>query len=55
MRTDGQAIRANELEMGKVQAWAKRTFSGDRIAVGIAKFMVAGYLGIVLAQVIQTY
>jgi hypothetical protein len=55
MRTDGQTIRGNELDMDKVKAWAKRTFTRERIAVATAKLVVAGYLGIVLAQVIQTY
>ena len=55
MRTDGQTIRGNEMDMGKVKAWAKRTFSRERIAVTTAKVVVAGYLGIVLVQVIQTY
>ena len=55
MRTDGQTIRGNELDMDKVKAWAKRTFTRERIAVATAKLVVAGYLGIVLAQVVQTY
>jgi hypothetical protein len=55
MRTDGQTIRGNEMDMGKVKAWAKRTFSSEKIAVATCKLVVAGYLGIVLAQVIQTY
>jgi hypothetical protein len=55
MRTDGQTIRGNEMDMGKVKAWAKRAFSRERISVATSKLVVAGYLGIVLAQVIQTY
>ena len=55
MRTDGQTIRGNEMDMGKVKAWAKRTFSRERIAVASAKLVVAGYLAIVLAQVLQSY
>jgi hypothetical protein len=55
MRTDGQTIRENEMDMGKVKAWAKRTFSKERIAVATAKLVVAGYVGIVVAQVLQTY
>jgi hypothetical protein len=55
MRTDGQTIRRNEMDMGKVKAWAKRTFSRERIAVGTARLVVAGYLGIVLAHILQTY
>ena len=55
MKTDGQTVRGNEMDMGKVKAWAKRTFSRERIAVATAKLVVAGYVGIVLAQVIQTY
>ena len=55
MRTDGQTIRGHEMDMGKVKAWARGIFSSERIAVGISKLAVAGYLGIVLAQVLQTY
>jgi len=55
MRTDGQTIRGNETDMGKVKTWAKRTFSRERIAVATAKLVVAGYVGIVLAQVFQSY
>ena len=33
MRTDGQTIRGNEMDLGKVKAWAKRTFSREKIAV----------------------
>ena len=55
MRTDGQTIKGNEMDMGKVKAWAKRTFSKERIAVVSCKLVVAGYVGIVLAQVVQTY
>jgi hypothetical protein len=55
MRTDGQTLRGNEMDMGKVKAWAKRTFSKERMAVATAKLVVVGYVGIVLAQVLQTY
>ena len=55
MRTDGQTIRGNETDMGKVKAWAKRTFSRERTSVAISKLAVAGYLGIVIAQVLQSY
>ena len=55
MRTDGQTIRGNEMDMGKVKSWAKRTFSRERTSMAISKLVVAGYVGIVLAQVIQTY
>jgi hypothetical protein len=55
MRTDGQTIRENEMEMGKVKAWAKRTFSKERMAVVSCKLVVAGYVGIALAQVLQSY
>jgi hypothetical protein len=55
MRTDGQTIRGSELDMGKVKAWAKRTFNSERIAVATCKLVVAGYVGIVLAQVLQSY
>jgi len=55
MRTDGQTIRGNEMEMGKAKAWAKRTFSREGISLAASKLVVAGYVGIVLAQVLQTY
>lgn len=55
MRTAGRTIRGNELDMGKVKARAKRTFSKERMAGAGAKLVVAGYVGIVLAQVLQTY
>ena len=55
MRTDGQTLRGNEMDMGKVKAWAKRTFSKEGIAVVSCKLVVAGYVGICLAQVLQTY
>ena len=55
MRTDGQTLRGNEMDMGKGKAWAKRTFSGERLSVAISKLVVAAYLGIALAQVFQTY
>ena len=54
MRTDGQTIRGNETDMGKVKAWAKRTFSRERTSVAISKLTVAGYVGIVIAQVLQS-
>ena len=55
MRTDGQTVKGNEMDMGKVKAWAKRTFSKERISMATAKLVVAGYVGICLAQVLQTY
>jgi hypothetical protein len=55
MRTDSQTVRGNEMDMGKVKAWAKRTFSKERISVATAKLMVAGYVGIALAQGFQSY
>jgi hypothetical protein len=55
MRTDGQTVKGNEMDMGKVKAWAKRTFSRERTSVAVAKLVVAGYAGIALAQVLQTY
>jgi hypothetical protein len=55
MRTDGQTVRGNEMDMGTVEAWAKRTFSKERMAVTVAKLVVAGYVGIVLAQILQAY
>ena len=55
MRTDGQTIRGNETDMGRVKAWAKRTFSRERTSLAIAKLVVAGYVGVALAQVLQTY
>ena len=55
MRTDGQTIRGNEMDMGQVKAWAKRTFSRERTSLAISKLVVAGYVGIALAQVVQVY
>ena len=55
MRTDGQTIRGNEMDMGKVKAWAKRTFSKERTSVAVAKLVVACYVGVALTQVLQTY
>jgi hypothetical protein len=55
MRTDGQTIRGNEMDTGKVKAWAKRALSKERISLGISKLVVAGYVGVVLAQVLQAY
>jgi hypothetical protein len=55
MRTDGQTIRGNETDMGKVKAWAKRTLSRERASLAISKLVVAGYVGIVVAQVLQSY
>ena len=55
MRTDGQTVKGNEMDMGKVKAWAKRTFSKERTSMAISKLVVAGYVGIALAQVLQTY
>ena len=55
MRTDGQTLRGNETDMGKVKAWAKRTFSRERTSLAISKLAVAGYVGIVIAQVLQSY
>ena len=52
MRTDGQTVRGNEMDMGKVKAWLQRTCSRERIAVVSCKLVVAGYVGIVLAQVL---
>jgi hypothetical protein len=55
MRTDGQTIRGYEMNMGKMRAWATRTFSRERLALASAKLVVAAYLGIVLARILQTY
>jgi hypothetical protein len=55
MKTDGQTVKGNEMDMGKVKAWAKRAFSKERTSVPIAKLVVAAYAGICLAQVLQTY
>ena len=55
MKTDGQTLKGNEMDMGKVKAWVKRTFSRERTSLAISKLVVAGYLGIVVAQVLQTY
>jgi len=55
MKTDGQTLRGIETDMGRVKAWAKRTFNSEKIAVATCKLVVAGYVGIVLAQVLQSY
>ena len=55
MKRDGQTLRGNELDPGRVKAWAKRALSSRWIAVTIAKLVVAGYVGIALVQVVQTY
>jgi hypothetical protein len=55
MRTDGQTIRENEMDTGKVKAWAKRTFKREKISVVSCELVVAGYIGVVLAQVFLTY
>lgn len=55
MRADGQTVRGNETDMGKVKSWAKRTFSRERTSLAISKLIVGGYVGIVLAQVLQSY
>jgi len=55
MRTDAQTLRGNQTDMGRVKAWAKRTFSRERTSVAISKLVVAGYVGLVLAQILQTY
>lgn len=55
MKTYGQTIRAREVDLGKAKAWAKRTFTRERVAVAAAKFVVAGYFGIVPARAFQTY
>ena len=55
MRTNGETLRGNEMDMGKVKSWVKRTFSRERTSIAISKLVVAGYVGIVLAQVVQTY
>jgi hypothetical protein len=55
MRTDGQTMRGNEMDMGKVKAWANRFFSKERISVVSCELVVAGYIGVVLAQVFLSY
>ena len=63
MRTDGQAIRGNELaiphvDLESVKEWARATFSKERVAeVGVvaATLVMTGYLGAVLFKGIQTY
>ena len=59
MRTDGQAIRGNELaiphvDLETVKAWAKATFTKERMAE-VATLVVTGYLGAVLFTGIRTY
>lgn len=55
LKIDGQAVRRIELEPGRTKFWAKRTLSRERITVTIAKLAVTGYMGTVLAYVVQTY
>jgi hypothetical protein len=55
MRTDGQTVRGNEMDLGGLKAWAKRTFSKERTSAAISKLVVAAYAGICLAQVLQSY
>ena len=58
MRTHGETLRGNEMDMGKVKSWAKRTFSRERMAeAGLvaATLVVTGYLGSVLVKGIETY
>ena len=55
MRTHGHTLRGNEMDMGKVKSWANRTFSRERTSLAISKLVVAGYMGIVLAQIVQAY
>jgi hypothetical protein len=63
MGTDGQTIRGNELaiphvDLEAVKAWAKATFTKERMAeVGVvaATLVATGFLGAVLFGGIQTY
>ena len=55
MRTHGQTMSGNEMDMAKAMAWAKRICSRERMALVIARLVLAGYAGIVLAQIFQTY
>lgn len=63
MRTNGHTIRGQEfviphVDLESLKAWAKATFSKERIAeLGLvtATLVVTGYLGVVLFKGIQTY
>jgi hypothetical protein len=55
MRTDGQTIRGTEMDIGRVKAWAKKTFTKERMSVATARLVMAGYVGIVLAQIFHSY
>ena len=63
MRTDGQTIRGTgmvipHVDLDSVKAWAKATFTKERMAeVGLvaATLVVTGYLGSVLVKGIETY
>ena len=63
MGTDGQTIRGNEVaiphvDLESVKAWAKATFTKERMAeVGVvaATLVVTGFVGAVLFVGIQTY
>ena len=54
MRTDGQAVSGNEMDMAKVKALVKRAFSKERISVVSCELVVACYIGVVLAQIFLT-
>ena len=63
MRTVGHAVRRNEMiarlpDLEAVKAWAKATFTKERIAeagVVLATLIATGYLGAVLFKGIQSY
>ena len=63
MRTDGETIRGNEMDiphvdLESVKEWARSTFTKERMAeVGLvaATLVVTGYLGAVLVKGIETY
>jgi hypothetical protein len=52
---DGLTIRGTEIDMSRLKAWARRHASRERIALATAEIVVAGYAGIVLARILQSY
>jgi hypothetical protein len=55
MKTVAQTNRESAMGMGAAKAWARKTFAWEHVSVVAAKLVVAGYAGIVLAHVFQTY
>jgi hypothetical protein len=58
MRTDGQTIRGNEMDMSQVKDWAMRTFSRERIqeaALCVATVSVIGTVLFSLHRAMESY